>query len=306
MADFVGINDKPITQCTLLRLRGRLLLEDYPALGDIEDIAEHVHFACLASLSARNFLGRAEPYCNADCFALYIRSYHKGFGPSSPPIRRVDDTPTGLTGPGLRVYVPVYAAAVANLPLDGQLLAALGALREKLFAGRKIERWIAWKESLFCFNHANTDSGIVPLDMRCVLIASAIERLLGSNSKANGFGSHVAEALMPDSGDAEDRQILERWAREFYRIRGEYAHGRLRTHGSISWNPESHLLCGAIAFPLLVKNLLAREDIYNVTTRNRAEVTAFARLIKDLSDPAARLRSWYDYIAEAGSELAAR
>jgi hypothetical protein len=98
----------------------------------------------------------------------------------------------------------------------------------------------------------------------------------------------------------------QRWAREFYRIRGEYAHGRLRTRGSISWNPESHLLCGALAFPLLVKNLLEREDIYNATTRNRAEVAAFARLIKDLSDPAARLRSWYGDIAEAESELAAR
>ena len=63
--------------------------------------------------------------------------------------------------------------------------------------------------------------------MRCVLIASAIQRLLGSNSNANRFGSRVAEALMPDSGEAEDRQILERWGREFYRIRGEYEHGRL-------------------------------------------------------------------------------
>jgi hypothetical protein len=220
LGDFIGINDKPITECTLLRLRGRLLLEDNSVLGDIEDIAEHVHFACLASLSARNFLGRAEPYCNADCFAFYARSYRNGLGPSSPPIRRVDDTPTGLTGRGLKVYVPIYAAAVANVPLDGQLLAALGALRERLIAGRKIERWIAWKESLFCFNHANTDSGIVPHGMRCVLIASAIQRLLGSNSNANRFGSRVAEALMPDSGDAEDRQILERWAREFYRNTG--------------------------------------------------------------------------------------
>ena len=301
LGDFVGIDDKPITECTLLTLRGRLLLEDYPAPSDMEDIADHVHFACLASLSARDFLGGAVPYCNTDCFALYIRSYRKGFGPSSPPIRRVDDTPTGLAGRGLKVYVPVCAAAVVNVPLDGRLFAALGALRERLFAGGKIERWTAWQESLFCFNQANTDSGIVPLGMRCVLIASAIQRSLGSNSKADDFGSRLAQALMPDSGDAEDRQTVERWAREFYRIRGDYAHGRLRSHKPISWNPESHLLCGTIAFPLLVKNLLQQERLYHATTRNRAEVAAFAHLVKDLSDPASRLRSWYEYIAEAES-----
>lgn len=60
LGDFVGIDDKPITECTLLRLRGTLLLEDYPVLADIEDIADHVHFSCLASMSARNFLGRAD------------------------------------------------------------------------------------------------------------------------------------------------------------------------------------------------------------------------------------------------------
>jgi hypothetical protein len=301
LGDFVGIDDKPITECALLTLRGRLLLEDYPVPGDLEDIADHVHFACLASLSARDFLGRAEPYCNADCFALYVRSFRKGFGPSSPPIRGIDDTPTGLGGRGLKVYIPVCAAAVVNVPLDGRLFAALGALRERLFAGGKIERWIAWKESLFCFNQANTDTGIVPLGMRCVLIASAIQRLLGANSKANDFGSRFAEALIPNSDAAEHRQILERWAREFYRIRGDYAHGRLRSHKPISWNPESHLLCGAIAFPLLVKNLLQRDGVYNATLRNRAEVAAFAHLVKDLSDPVSRLRSWYEYIGEAES-----
>ncbi len=67
--------------------------------------------------------------------------------------------------------MPVYAAAVTNVPLDGSYLWLSARYVSDCLRTEDIERWIAWKESLICFKQANTDSGIVPLGMRCVLVA---------------------------------------------------------------------------------------------------------------------------------------
>ncbi len=91
---------------------------------------------------------------------------------------------------------------------------------------------------------------------------------------------------------------MESWAREFYRYRGNYAHGQLRPYGKAQWPREQHLLCGAIAFPLLLKILLQREGVYRLTKRDAAQADALARLLEELKDPTVQLRGWHQYIED--------
>jgi hypothetical protein len=56
------------------------------------------------------------------------------------------------------------------------------------------------------------------------------------------------------------------WLKEFYRVRGDFSHGRLTTRQPMAWpNPFEHLTLAAIAFPLLVRCLLQRAGTYALT-----------------------------------------
>ena len=66
--------------------------------------------------------------------------------------------------------------------------------------------------------------------------------------------------------------------REFYRVRGDFAHGRLRTRQPLTWNPLEHLVLATIAFPLVVKSLLAKTKGYRFTTEDLAQIDSFERL----------------------------
>ena len=63
--------------------------------------------------------------------------------------------------------------------------------------------------------------------------------------------------------------------REFYRIRGDFAHGKLTTQQPMNWKPLEHLVLGAIAFPLVVKSLLQKTGRYALTTDDQVQINMF-------------------------------
>jgi hypothetical protein len=65
--------------------------------------------------------------------------------------------------------------------------------------------------------------------------------------------------------------------REFYRVRGAFAHGRLNPQQPMVWSPREHLILAAIAFPLLVKARLAQLGHYQLSREDQVQRNAFER-----------------------------
>lgn len=65
------------------------------------------------------------------------------------------------------------------------------------------------------------------------------------------------------------------WLKEFYRVRGDFAHGRLTTRQPMAWSALEHLTLAAIAFPLLVRCLLQGAGAYALTRDDVAAVEVF-------------------------------
>jgi hypothetical protein len=66
--------------------------------------------------------------------------------------------------------------------------------------------------------------------------------------------------------------------REFYRIRGNFAHGKLDTQQPAAWNPLEHLVLATIAFPLLVKSLLNKACECKLANDDRTQIDVFENL----------------------------
>jgi hypothetical protein len=100
LSHFLDLDGRPIPHCTLVSLDGRLLLDGFVTLAEFQAVYDHVQLACLSALEGREYPGPAEPYCNSECFALFMRQY-RDRSAVAPPIFRRDGTPMGL---GVRPY----------------------------------------------------------------------------------------------------------------------------------------------------------------------------------------------------------
>jgi hypothetical protein len=294
---FIGVTGNLVDRCTLVGLNGQALIEGYTPPPAFETIFDYVQMACFSSLERREYCGPPEPYSNSECFALITRHFGPG-GVGAPPFLRRDGSPTFRASGGLRVHMPIQAATGSQPPFNEPLWRALAELRERLLEDGRSGEWTRWAESIYSFNLANTDSEDGSGHMDWVLMSSAIERLLGARPGAGEVATKVAAALFSETSATSSIKIVREWAHEFYRLRNDYAHGKLRSGQHRSWNAPSHLLLGAIVFPLLVKSLLASDDCYEPTAENRSEPNAFACFAADLRDPRSDLRSWRTYIRD--------
>ena len=112
-------------------------------------------------------------------------------------------------------------------------------------------------------------------------------------------GKVVAALFSDRAADHSASDLVRNWAYEFYRLRNDFAHGKMRSRQPRAWNAACHLLLGAIVFPVLVKNLLSQEGIYRMTRNDHAEAGAFSRFAADLRDPARRPTNWLQYAQRA-------
>jgi hypothetical protein len=140
----------------LLIQEGRVLVEGLDEPAAFETIYDHAQMACLSSLETREYLGRAEPYSNSECFALYARQYREGDA-AAPPIFRRDSTPMGLASAALRVHIPVQTIGVPRVTLNEPLFRALAEVRCGMWEEERVGDWAVWAESIYSFNLANAD-----------------------------------------------------------------------------------------------------------------------------------------------------
>jgi hypothetical protein len=300
LSDFIGITGQPVEKFAVVSLHNHILLDYLVDPADAAAIRDYVDIACLSALSDREFLGRAEPYCNSDCFLLYERRFDSVTGVRAPMFRRRDNTPFGpAAGPAMRVHVPLNAAVVPRVSLDESFFGALASFRQIVVTSPDSERWIAWQEAIYCFNQANTDNESMSEHLEWVLMSSALERILRAPGNSDAIAKRFIEAIAPKSPILYfDLTLLRDWVREFYRLRGDFAHGRIQSRIPRRWESWHHLLFGAIAFPLLTKALLENEKSYVFTENDHCQLAALAWMLREALDTSATAKSWRQYIGD--------
>lgn len=251
---------------------------------EIETVHELVALACFCGLSKREYFGIGT-YCNSDCFALYIQNFDRADFTAITTRRRAGRIGSGWDIDDIAITIPTHCHTIQGVTLDGALLEALVVHRKKT----NNDEWARWQNAITCFNQANTDSDNVRYQVEWVLLCSALEHLLGAKSNAKDVARKLDDAMVPNNpllasnanrrSDKlkKEKSLRYEWMKEFYQIRGDFAHGNLNTQKPAVWNPLEHLVLATIAFPLVVKCLLKKAGAYELTNIDQTQIDGFEK-----------------------------
>ena len=283
MASYKTIERKPVDRAALVRFNGKSPIDELTE-SEVEDAYELVALAAFCGLAGREYFNTSGSYCNSDCFALYVQRFDRADFTALSTRRREGRSQSMWPVDDIAITVPVHCHTVGEVRLDAALLGSLTARRTQSAP----DDWARWQNAIACFNQANTDSDNVQHQVEWVLLCSAFEHLLKAKSAAIDVATKFSDALKPSSellaSNAKRRScrwtgtgvsLRCEWMREFYRIRGDFAHGKLNTQQPAVWNPLEHLVLATIAFPLLVKCRLKDAGRYQLTTGDQAQIDSF-------------------------------
>ncbi len=280
------ISGLPVKHAVLVKFQHKDWLAD---LSDDEQQQSHelVQLATFAGLAKRRYFDEQGNYCNADCFEMYAQRF-QGEPTRGCLITRRPAYPwfPSISLAELTRSMPVHIL-VGEVTLDEKLLTALIDHRNKLDPGD----WGRWQNAITCFNRANTDNPSNLYQVAWVLFCSAFEHLLGAKSKGKDVARLFMEALcckrelkavnsLRDKNGWKDegQPLVCEWMREFYRVRGDFAHGVLATKQPLCWHPDEHITLATIAFPLLVRSLLNKTVGYSFTNEDICQLNALERI----------------------------
>ncbi|MDH5668803.1 MAG: hypothetical protein OEY86_12395 [Nitrospira sp.] len=275
--------------------------EEFDALADLtgdqfQTMNDCLQLSCLAGLAKRAYFNPMGPYCNTDCFISYGQRYTGSQFTALSSRRRDGQTSAMYPLSKIAMSMPVHISNAGSVVLDDALLLALTDFRKSADP----DEWGRWQNAIACFNQANTDNETVRPQAEWVLMCSAFEHILQARSEAKDVARRLADVILPgepvQSKNGKRRSavwtnpeehIRFEWMREFYRIRGDFAHGKLLTRRPTVWNEMEHLVLAAMAFPLVVRCLLQKTGHYSLTDIDIAQISCFERLAdeKFLEDP---------------------
>jgi hypothetical protein len=283
LRSYKSIESRPVHRAALVRYTDRSPIDELTQ-DQIDMLFELIALACFSGLAAREYFSTPGAYCNTDCFALYVQR----FGDFTALVTRRREGRNMSAWPidDISITIPVHCDNVSEVRIDESLLESLITYRAQSDA----REWARWQNATSCFNQANTDGNNVSYQVEWVLLTSAFEHLLNARAdyddvatKFSG-GLPVSENIFardaqrrPASWRDHGQPLRHEWMREFYRIRGDFAHGRLTTRQPSVWNEPEHLVLATIAFPLIVKSLLTSAGVYELTEEDRAKIDSFER-----------------------------
>ncbi len=281
---------RPLTSATIVKLNGR---GTFDVLRDEERSAMFAlaELVSLSGLARREFFSQVGQYCNRDNFRVVIQAFRDpNAGPLITTRRRDGRSDQYLTNTAFRVDKPEHVPlSPIPISLDVPLLSALLAAQER-------DDWERFAESILSFNLANTDSSEMSEHVEAVLLVSAFERLLEcAHGKDDELAARFLEYVRPSQersrGDCarlasanfgarfpSSAAIREIWIRDFFRVRGDLAHGQIRHRYPAVWHVREHLLLGSYLFPILVRALLEKHNLYLMTKDDRFQLDLFERL----------------------------
>lgn len=272
----------PNRSMALVKYQNKSVFSDL-ANEEYEIARELVELSCFSGISKRTYFCFGD-YCNASNFTFYGQKF-TGSDHTAIVSRRRDGHTSSMRSIGRTVFsIPVQASPIREVKLDGQLLTSLVAFR----GATDSKEWSRWQNAIACFNLANTDADNVAYQVEWTLLCSAFERLLDADSTAADVATKFSAVFCPASplivgsttrkssrwkGSA--KPLSFEWMREFYSVRGDFAHGRLDTGQPLAWQPLEHLSLASIAFPLVVKCLLRLNGNYTLMEDDQIQIDAF-------------------------------
>ena len=285
----ISVVNKPIEKCTLILLKDKQILEKFT-----EDEREYLffisHMITFAGLSKRKYFGlRHFKYCNSANFEFYIQSLKEDLESIAYIQRRRDIAHINYENrKAYKVKMPHsvnYSFCFElDIPLLKTLLKVKNGLKEKYF------------EAIFNFNIANTDADLIPSHMEVVMIASAFQRILDCKGGTEdelainfldifhpfqNFDVKKSIRVKRTKYEGKDITLKEVWLRDFYQLRGNYAHGKnYYAHGKKMklWTTDEHLLLSSYVFPLAVKCQLQKDRLYTLTESDKSNINVFEKL----------------------------
>jgi hypothetical protein len=317
LASYRDLEGQPVREAALVQFQGRPLLADLTE-DEVEVTRECVALVSFCGLAKREYFNQLGLYCNADCFTLYAQRF-EGLDFISIRSRRREGGAWSIRPLDKLLFsIPVHVKPIDRVALDERLLDALVALRKET----PENEWPRWQNAISCFNQANTDNDAILYQVEWVLLCSAFEHILGAKSDYLDVAQKFSDALVPytqlfvrdakrrsDRWTDADRPLRYEWMKEFYRIRGDFAHGRLKTRQAAVWNALEHIVLATIAFPPLVRCLLKRKSKYELANEDQSQFGAFEKLADEefLSPPADQRSSvdsvWSQLLAKSKSEI---
>ena len=270
LATYKSLRGKPVEKAALVCYDSGSPTDNL-SRDQMLEIQEFMALACFSGLAKREYFNPLGPYCNTECFALYFQKFEKTDFTAIATRRREGRYLSGWPIDEIALTIPISCHGIEAVTLDEALLVALGSHRQE--SGD--QEWGRWQNAIICFNQANTDNDTLLPQVEWVLLCSAFEHILAADpqakSVADEFSKYMtpAQSILASKADRrsekwphDDSTLRSAWMREFYRIRGDFAHGRLETCQPMIWQTEEHLVLAAIAFPLLVKCLLKKAIRY--------------------------------------------
>jgi hypothetical protein len=309
LSSYRDLRGRPNRSLALVKYKDRPIFSDVSS-DEFQIARELVEVACFSALSKRTYLSFGQ-YCNASNFIFYGQRFSldsQDSGYTAITSRRRDGQNSALRSFSNTVFsVPVQAGRNDPVAIDEQFLQSLIAFRES----GEGKDWARWQNAIECFNLANTDADNISYQVEWTLLCGAFERLLDAESKATDVASKFSHIFHPtdllavnEAKRKSDRwkdlqnSLSHEWVREFYSVRGDFAHGKLRTDQPLTWQPQEHLLLATISFPLVTKCLLAQAGKYGLTRDDKAEIDAFECLadspfLTEPPDSKGSMDSWW-------------
>lgn len=289
---YVDEPGRPIERAVLVRRRDRDWMAELhdDERGELFDFTELLAFAGLA---ARRFYddGFGFQYASRDHYRLIVQAFGDARGGVFVESRRRDGSSGNYQPSGSFMTLrPEHVSATSRTPFDVAFLNAL-------VAADLPKKHTKWFEAALALNAANTDSPTVSEQMEAVLSVGSLEQLLvkrGGDEEA--LAKTLVDALQPAEilavtdcpRLATDSDVLKRfakcasvseaWIRDFFRARGDYAHGRSYQRYPAVWSRHEHLLLASYITPRILKVLLARSGDYTLTEDDQIDIDAFEAL----------------------------
>lgn len=287
LTSYRDLDGRPVRRAALVGFGAKRIVDDLTE-DEIEITHECVELVCFSSLAQRDFFNDVGPYSNSACFILYRQNFRADSHFVGLTTRRREGrTLNGRSLASTVITIPVQVSPISTVAVDEALLAGLGCFRDCASS----EIWSRWQNAISCFNQANTDDDSTRYQAEWTFLCGAFERILNAQPNAEDVAAKFEAALQPvtplkvgsarrksDRWKNMEAPLRYEWMKEFYRIRGDFAHGRLDTRQPQVWRALEHLVLASVSFPLVVRQLLHREGTYDWTDEDWSQLDAFEAL----------------------------
>jgi hypothetical protein len=282
----------PLRVVTVLQYDGRPLGSDFDE-SDRVAIFRFGQYLAVSGLSDRRFVGGfLDGYTASGHYQVVIQAFTEPYsGSVSLTHRRKDGHSRVMLGQSDVHFVrPAHLVSQGEPNINLRLLAALQAVQT---LPQAVHEHV--DSSVTQYLLANGDSPDVPLEVESIATYAALERVSDSDQSLKDIRRKLPALLGQADGapwtarlhdelglpPGTDRPILQTWLQQIYALRGNVAHGKPAQRAPQQWSQHEHLVAGAFIYPLALKCLLTRHNLYSLGEEDVAWTLGLEKLLAD-------------------------